>query len=247
MFRKSPVIRIEHDEKSMNWEWHPNSEKVGNVDVLSYEYEVPELISKGILPKNVQTGDTFLLSPYDDKYILIQDYEREVMQDKANRVAEIARRLGALHCHYEICVVEMKETTSDVEVYAGCKYVNVDVNVKNEEQNKMKNSIRVTSSYPNARIPSIADYKGACQYAKDHNLLRDSGVHPLLEGRNPETTNMLGEQGISINLSSDSQSVLDIAANLSILKGVFSLGFKYKDSFKYRKTVMMNINYKFAM
>ena len=73
------VIHVENDEKSLNWRWYPQvKQDMEGITVCSMEYEVPQLIHDKVLPSNVQVGEILVKSPYDEKYIRIEDYEMTV-------------------------------------------------------------------------------------------------------------------------------------------------------------------------
>lgn len=242
------VIHIENDEKSQNWRWYPQvTQDLGGITVCSMEYDVPQLIKGGVLPANVQVGEVLIKSPYDEKYIRIADYEMTTMQDKVNHVAEIARLLGASKVEHTIKLIEMKsrEWKDDGEI--DCKYFNATLEMQQSSQSKLEQSINVKSIYSQAKVPTLGDYKRAEKYAEEHNLLYDSGVVDLLQARNPMENNLLSNHTVHLNLSSELNSNMDIAFNLKVLNGVFKLNNNFQMAYKCQKTVVIDLDYEFAM
>lgn len=243
-----PVLYIESDEKSLNWKFREGFDKCkSGITVCSIDYDVPKLVENNILPGNVQIGDTFIKSPYDEKYIAIKDYEITTMQDKASHIAEVARLLGALSCEQEIEVEDVVGRKYEGTLDASYEPVKITAEVKKEVENKTKNSIRVVSTYSHAKVPTIEDYERAKEYAGLHCLLRDSSVDSLLKARNPNETNLMSEREIVVNLSSESNTNLDIAAKLSVMQNVFKLNTTFHESTKIQKNVRMILHYAFAM
>lgn len=243
-----PVLYIESDEKSLNCKFREGFDKCkGGVMVCSIDYDVPELIEENVLPGNVQIGDVFVRSPYDDKYIAIKDYEITTMQDKASHIAEVARLLGASSCQQEIEVEDVVGRKYEGTLDAGYKPVKITAEMKKEVENKTKKSIRVVSTYSQAKVPTVTDYERAREYARQHCLLLDSSVDSLLKARNPNETNLMSEREIVVNLSSESNTNLDIAAKLSVMQNVFELNSTFHESTKIQKNVRMILHYTFAM
>lgn len=243
------VIHVENDEKSLNWRWYPQvKQDMEGITVCSMEYEVPQLIHDKVLPSNVQVGEILVKSPYDEKYIRIEDYEMTVMQDKIYCVEAVARLLGASKVESSIKITDIKKRNWDAEI--GAMKVDlgeIDAKMRKEDESRLSQELIITSNYSKAKVPTIDDYKKAESYALAHNLLYDSGVKNLLDARNPSENNLLSDRTIHLNLSSELESNLDIAFKLNVLQGVFNLNTNFNMKERYSKTVVIDLKYLFAM
>ena len=85
-------------------------------------------------------------------------------------------------------------------------------------------------------------------YAQAHHLDNDSGTQTLLNSRKPGNgNNYLGRKQISIKLSTDLNTNLDVAANLTERSDIFNFSIDYYKAVQIKKDISLDVYYYFAI
>ncbi len=245
-----PVLRIEGDDRSFqinrNYFTDLASYKANTSFINSEEYACA--VKNGILPSGHIEGDTLIKSPYDEKYIAIQDYEATVMQDKSNHIAEIARMLGAVYTKCSIQINNVSERNIQGNFAAEVRKIHADFNWQQTEEARLQSLYRANQQFPAAKVPTIDTYNDAVQYAEEHHLENDSGIKILLRSRKPiDDNNLLETQKVSVQLSTELNTNLDIAAHLTERSDIFNFSFDYCRTLRRKKEVTLDIKFYFAI
>lgn len=245
-----PVLRIESDDRSyqinkkMFKNLDPYISNTSFIDIIDYNRAVNE----GILPSGYIEGDTLIKSPYDEKYIAIQDYEATVMQDKSNHIAEIARMLGAVYTKCTIQINNASERNIHGNFAADIGKIHADGTWKRMEEARLQSLYSANQQFPAAKIPSDDVYNEANKYAKEHHLENDSGISILLRSRKPSAdNNLLATQIVSVQLCTELNTNLDIAAHLTERSDIFNFSYDYCRTLRIKKEVSLDIKFYFAV
>ena len=248
-----PVLKIEGDNLvyAYNHNFYPDLNRFRQQTqvVTMDEYNIMcSSFTPGTLPIQKVIGGTMLKSPYDDKYYPIQDYENAVMHDKVNHIAEIARNLGVVYYRCVIQVSSMQSRDISVKSNGSVKDVKLDANWQQNEVSKLKSGFEMEQEFPQAAIPTVDKYQEAVLYAQAHHLDNDSGTQTLLNSRKPDNNNnYLGRKKISIKLSTDLNTNLDVAANLTERSDIFNFSIDYCKAVQIKKDISLDVYYYFAI
>jgi len=241
------VLRIENDLFAENFSDREEAEKINDIDVCSYETELPEIIEKFCLPPDISIGDTLVRSPYDkETYWHIEDYEDKVAREKASIILQIAQLLGANHYSYNSHLKSMEERCSEFNADGTYKVVDVSVDVKKKEEEIIKGAYTDADDFPNApERPSQEEFNEAMSLAKVSGLLGEPDVKALLKVCDPSKRNRLGQRKVIFSASTEANKALDIAFKLNVMKDVFKLNAGFHNSTKFVKSMQMTFIFTF--
>ncbi len=238
-----PILRVESNEVAYQATHGYFNLPDTNIQVCSVG-EVMQLQQNGILPPNtlIQMGDTWIKSPYDDKYISIRDYEFVVTKDKINHIAEIVRNLGAEKIDIEVGFEQEEERTIDSSGEINYKVINGEGGYKKVDASEIINRYKLNDD--NLQCPfDIDTYQYALAYANVHCLYHDSDIASLFQFRNlPNNRVSSGNRRIDIVMSNDLNQNLEIAAKLQVLPDIFKLDATFKKITKTKKNFKMTFN-----
>lgn len=245
-----PLIRIESEDLAYqinhNYFANLNAYKLCTSFVDIDEYL--EAVTNGFLPGGHIPGDTLIKSPYDNKYIAIQEYEATVMQDKANHIAEIARRLGAVYTKCSINLDRCSERQIKGNISADIKNMHANASWQQQEEKRLKGMYNLNQQFSAAEVPTEEIYRAAIDYAERHHLKNDSGTEILLNSREPSShNNLLETQSVKVHLCTDLNTNLEIAAQLTERNDIFSFSNDFYRSVKIKKDVSLEIMFYFAV
>ena len=245
-----PLIRIEGDELvyqvNHNYFSNLNAFKLSTTFLDIDEYM--QAVDDGLLPGGHILGDTLIRSPYDDKYVSIQNYEATVMQDKANHIAEIARMLGAVYTKCSIKLDNCSDRQIKGNINADIKKLHADSSWQIQEEKRLKGQYNLDQQFSAAEVPTEEIYNEAVNYTKEHHLEYDSGTSLLIRSRKPSShNNLLETQSVLVQLCTDLNTNLEIAANLTERSDIFSFSNDYYKSVKIKKDVSLEIKFYFAV
>lgn len=241
------VIRIERDELSRTFPKNPDIpvSMKKQIDICSYEDELPALIECYGLPKDIDEGDTFIQSPYDPKvYWRIENYEDYTIRQKNNKMVEIAQLLGIKSYSCEVQLLELKKRQIDVNAKGGYKLVTADASVKSSIDESMRQTYKMTNEWQGKR-PSQDKYEEAIQIAKEYGLYNDPTVNNLLIMCDPSKNNKLGKQEISYSINTDINKNLDIACNIASCTG-FQVNAEFESKTEYHKELVVHFTMEFS-
>lgn len=241
------ILRIENACLAENFLDREESEKVGDVDVCSYEDELPVLVEKLCLPPDIYIGSTLIRSPYDKEiYWDIEDYEEKVTRAKAAMILQIAQLLGAKEYEYSSSLKSIQERSSEFNADGTYKVVSVSLEIKNQEKEAIAGKYSDKNIFPNApERPSQEDHQDALKLAKQTGLYGEPDINSLLKLCDPSKKNRLGTRIVEISASTESTKALDMAFGLNVMPDIFKLNAGFKRSTQYIKSIQMTFTFKF--
>lgn len=216
------VIRIEPQKIAGSWKWEKNSEKIpSSLMIIDPEFD-KNLLPASLSPAVCQYGQTYLKCPFDDRYILLQEYEDTVLQAKIREIVNILTDLGATYIKWETQLIRLKQREIDNDFNAVIPQG--DLQIKNKSSESEAISHKFSSEWTNEAIGVNKEgYETALMRAKQCGLENDMVISTLLKGRNPQgkARNKTFKQSTCI--SSELNNVLDVACSLNAIKGLVHL------------------------
>lgn len=220
------VIRIERSSDigacKLNRKFDELSNSIKFLDVNSdcrdgEDEELYQLLRKSI-KSEPKYEDTFLKSPFDDKYFSIEEYGKKVEDAKQNHFFEICRLLGASKVKYTERASDRKNKNINFKSDFGFKgKVELDLRTDKKEDSVTVRDQKVFGSY--VSVLSLENcYKKAREYAEKYNLLNDDRIQKFINGRSPDE-NRLKYYEETICISEEVNSKINIATDLKCLKG----------------------------
>lgn len=213
------VIRIEPQKIAGSWKWEKNSDMIpSSLMIIDPEFD-GHLLPASLPPALCQYGQTYLKCPFDDRYILLQEYEDTVLQAKIREIVNILTDLGATYIKWETQLVGLKQRDIDEEFNALIPQGDLQTKFKSSESEAKSN--KFSSEWTNEAIGVDKEaYETALMRAKQCGLENDMVISTLLNARNPQKKARSKTFKQSTCISSELNNVLDVACNLNALKGL---------------------------
>ena len=108
------------------------------------------LLPASLPPALCQYGQTYLKCPFDDRYILLQEYEDTVLQAKIREIVNILTDLGATYIKWETQLVGLKQRDIDEEFNALIPQGDLQTKFKSSESEAKSN--KFSSEWTNEAI-----------------------------------------------------------------------------------------------
>ncbi|UZR99852.1 hypothetical protein [Chondrinema litorale] len=231
-------------------------------DVLASKYEdnYDNVISKNIqlLPNNkieeflkihevlgsqkISNNSILIAHPYKANcFVSIQNSNELLQREKLLNTANIAKILGAKS--FEVKSIRIKETEKNYKIDANGKYKCISTTLKTEKN--VDEKTHKNFSLKNYYIGSEPDYQKAKEKLYSYGLNIDPEISALVESRNPIDSNLLSQQEILLNTSSELNESLDIASNLMLLSNMVEIGVSFKSKIHIRESVELSIKITF--
>ena len=186
------------------------------------------------LPSTAWKGDICLKSPFEDKYILMNEFEETLKLDKIDFICCILQQLGATKVTYTTKRTESEIVTWDAKGKLTVKPKGKgEIDVKGSNSNTDEGSLSQEIVYSGLNSNSVDQsvlqecWELAKQKAKDFNLENDSFVRFVLESRNPKNKNVQLSFSRTTELTSECNSTLNIVGRLSAVK-LFSVSGEFE-------------------
>ncbi|WP_418877500.1 hypothetical protein [Xylanibacter rarus] len=216
------VIRIEPLKIAGSWKWEENSEKIpSSLMIIDPEFD-KHLLPASLSPAVCQYGQTYLKCPFDDRYILLQEYEDTVLQAKIREIVNILTDLGATYIKWETELIGLKQRDIDEEFNTVIPQGDLKIRMKSSESEAINH--KFSSEWTNEAIEIDKEgYETALVRAKQCGLENDMVISTLLNARNPQKKARNKTLKQSTCISSELNNVLDIACSLNAIKGLIHL------------------------
>lgn len=236
-YSEKAIIRIERQKIFNLWEVDKNARHVAHDVWLADPYYDKDSLPACI--QNVQYGDTFLRSPYNDNlFYRVEEYKEKVYHEKQYLVLNLLQCLGARTVSYETYVesISEREISNELKVEARVAKLSLDTQAEQLIQKK----------YAEKKILTIEGGKINWDEAKklvaEHHLAQDSFINFLMNLRKPGVINACQQYEQVCSLSSEADSILNIAVNLNAIKVIkvsdkFTQVTRQKEDLKTRFTV----------
>jgi hypothetical protein len=236
------VLHIVSPERAINYKWEENADKLpSGLQIISIDdyNSLPDSIKRSRFG-NVNLNDVLILEPYTKRYIAATQAEQEFFKGKFNTLTNIARLLGATKVEYKFESLEEKKR----ELNANGDFVDVSVGYAEQHREQYKSLYEKKRDYPGDY--TLEGFKEAEKICKDTGLIYVPRFKDLLNQRNPKYPNPIKKETYRIELSSELNDSFEIAFNLNILKGVFSLSARMSESISSFKRLVFETNLEFA-
>lgn len=237
------VICIVEAERSINWRWEQNVNKImSGVQIVS-EDDFAAIIKENRYQVDcighIRAGTTLMKHPFlKDRYLDINSAEDILFRDKLNCMATIAKLLGVTRFEAKAMFLEEGKREMDILGNIGCKYVDLSAQYREIQNSKYSKTYCRKETFCGNVLNREAHDK-ALERAKSYGLYEDADIAYLLEQRNPKDENRLSSQEIKVELSRELNNSLDCAFSLNVLGGVFSLSANFKEITSQKKTVIL--------
>ena len=228
------VIYVTTPEKSINYKWTDNSEKLSpDIQVVSIE-DVKKL-DRDIVDAKVRLGTILTRHPFKEKYIEIEKLEDAITKEKLKCLGLIAFHLGAKEYENLFAFEDTQEAKVGADGQANYKFVETGFKVDIHEKDVKTGKYWSHRTFEGC-ILTEESYAIAVDKAKEYGLYYDDEVQLLLETRNPRYGNRQTSSHIEFELTRELNSSLDIAFNLKVAN-VFGLNANYNQLLIERKKI----------
>lgn len=247
----SDVVLVTSDEKSINYKWENNSEKLKAIDVISADYgwkdgkfENFEFI--GLIPN---TEQVFLKSPFEkNTYVAIEKAEDDFFKKKISLYKKIVRKLGAKNFSAKAEFIEEKRISNEGSVnisYAPA--ADLSVSAKTEIENKIAKNYELEAKFQKDDEPfdRALGYKNAKEDLEKYNLQKEYDLVDLIEGCDPNEQNTYSSQIVKFELTAELNSLIELSANINVMGGVFELGTSFKQRTESLKKIVLRTEVNF--
>lgn len=200
-----------------------------------------------ILHTEAAANETYIRSPYNDEcYYRIENYEESAWQSKISNIANIARYLGATKADFKVIQCTKQTRDTNVNVHASSIPVSGSFDFTQNEKNSLTNMFNTSLQFQNTYQPTPESYQKAVELAEKHHLyFNNEPMQMMLAMRNPnDIANTLTGFNLHIELCSETNSDLKIAANLAAVKWI-KLDGDFKSATQYVKSVSVDVHFDF--
>lgn len=243
------AIYIATDERSLNYKWIDESAKDLNAGALVLsEVYLPQLQAEGIIPYGTRVGDILVRNPFNVEtaaFCKIGDAARNIREAKWNNIVQLATTyLGASNVHLEI--KEIKTCNKEIDANGNIKTPvwEVKLDVKHQNDITEQCSSLYDAMGPGAARLTIEQYEAARAKAKEFYLLQDPEVQTLLRLRDPRGFNS-NHYHARFSLTSEENSVLDVALSFSTLKKTLNIGAGMVATMQKRTEITIEVTFDF--
>lgn len=162
----------------------------------------------------IQAGNVLLQSPFSENYYeLVDNASRAFALEKYTLLSHLAQLLGAVSVTVD--AIENTRTGERTEIQADGTLVGrgVKTNVRSDSTADLSRAFRLFDEFPG----SDPDIELARAFLEDHALSQDGELANLIRSRDVPH-NRMEHRTLTVDLSSESQRTLDVAASISVPK-----------------------------
>ena len=239
---KGEVLHIVNPEKAINYKWEKDSDKLSSgLQIISIDEiaNLPEDVRKSHFGnKLISENDVLIFEPYSQRYVPVTEAQQSYLDRKYEALSLIAGLLGASKISMKVKTIEMEKRVLTADGEITYKAVDISLGIEKEQFEKYTCQYNKCSEYPNPGLTTVG-YLKAERICKETSLIYDPEFKSLLDQRNPEHPNPIKKAVCNIELSRELNRHLDIAFNLNVLRGVFSLNASTKESISSSKKVII--------
>lgn len=240
------VILVETAENKWRCEDNPEIKKnIGSVVVYTYD-EVKANESQiigGISNNKLEIrGRTYIYDDGIDKFVLNDsNVDINLYKEKINIFVDFLRLLGAVKFEGEVRISEEDKSKLNNKTKIKAKTVKADVDVCLRSESELKQYLKLSATM-NGRNLTDEEYGAAVDFYNASPMLKNnSDCWIMLRGRNPKE-NEYKKYKVSLCLSANLQSSIDVASSLSAIK-LFSV----KNDFTKERIVNKNVSVNFEV
>lgn len=241
----SKVVVFTREEDVLASKYDNNYEDVMANDIIMLPNEKIKDFNKTyhiIGNKKVSNNSVLIAHPYKENYFIsIEDSDEIIQREKLNNTSDLARLLGAKK--FEVLSISQLETKKeyDLDIDGKLKINTLKVNVNKNIDEQTKKTYSLSNQYPGAK----PDFEKALIKLNEYGLNIDPEVKALVQSRNPNDSNLLSSQKITLKTTSEINESLDTASSLVALGGILDISASFKNRISSRKSMELTINIEF--
>ena len=242
------VIMFLDDVKKRAAKWESGYGNIVNkqISLISLE-EFPELKNNGLEFSENSTpmnGSVYLPHPFQkNEYVELEKSSHSIQIEKINNFSHICQLLGASEIIVNKVITTVKEFEFNNETGLRTPKSNVSNKIKKRSEENNTRVYKLHQKFGEVRTPNYA----AAYKTYQERLLGDLSIKNLLDSRNPELAvgNLLSFHDMELTISNEVNSILDIASNLSGMKGFLSLSNEYQQKLRISENITLKITVNF--
>lgn len=214
----APVIYVaDSPEQAINYKWDSRANRLNRNVIVLEPHKILELGEGNehfLLPYDLTPGEVLIRHPFNQGYILATDAEVDYYKATAEGIFLIARCLGATKITYKKCNIKQFKREIDSNNSLNYKVVDLDVNVKNSKEEKLRDRITMTREFDKQEFTK-EQFEKAKSFAFERGLLMSQDIRSLLDARDPDLGAPMTRQTVNVEISSSLNKALDIAFSLN--------------------------------
>lgn len=241
------VVHIVSPEHAVNYMWEKNSEKLPrNLEIISIDdvLALPSAYRNNyIAERNLEEGAILILDPIQKIYVPAREAHNKLSESKFNALMHIASLLGAKKVSVKVDTYECQTREIRANGEIGYRISSMSTSMTESEKNTVNKKFSREKTFSGTY--STKGYTEAKRFCEEKSLLTDPTIRQLLEDRRPDHPNPLKKDVYSFELSSSSESALDIAFKLNILGGVFRIEANLNESISKSRKLSISTLFEF--
>lgn len=226
------IILETTDEKSRNYKWEDNYKSLNNISVISNEQLPEELNDFKFIGRKKGIDNVFLKNPFNDnEYIEISKAEDLIFESKIALYSEILCALGAKSFVASAEFIEEKKMEFGTDGKVKFKLATLDTATKNELSEKFQKTFNLSAKFKDTKnFDALKSYEEAKSLFKIHKLDSEKQLESLIKNNDPSKGRTQNFLDINVQISHEFTDLIECAANISTMPGVFSLSADYKSN-----------------
>jgi len=227
----SDAVLIAADEKADSYKFYDNSDKLDErLKVIAMsdlsDYGDVNFISNQTLAPGMMFGR----HPYlPNTYVDLNTFEDDIFKYTQLKMREIAFLLGATNISFTVKVLEAKKSEKNLHVEGNAKGAEVNIDAQKEEETKLKN--KYSKSFEFTGQTDKDTYEKAKKFAEESGLMSVEDIEEMLMYHDPDLPSKELSREVTLEISKEFNSRLDIAATVDYLK-IFNVKADYEEKFK---------------
>lgn len=228
---KNDAVLIATDEKAYSYKFYDNSDKLDeHLKVIAMsdlsDYGDVNFISNQTLAPGMMFGR----HPYlPNTYVDLNTFEDDIFKYTQLKMREIAFLLGAKNISFTVKVLEAKKSEKNLHVEGNAKGAEVNIDAQKEEETKLKN--KYSKSFKFTGQTDKDSYEKAKKFAEESGLMSVEDIEEMLMYHDPDLPGKELSREVTLEISKEFNSRLDIAATVDYLK-IFNVKAGYEEKFK---------------
>ena len=171
-------------------------------------------------------------NPFNDKeYIEISKAEDLIFESKIAIYSEILCALGAKSFVADAEFIEEKKRKVGTDGKVQIELVKLDTATKKEMSEKFKKTFVLSAKFKDSKnFDALKSYEEAKSLFKIHKLDSEKQLGSLIKNNDPSKGRTQNFMDVNVQISQEFNDLIEYAANISTMSGVFSLSADYKSN-----------------
>ncbi|MBZ9631623.1 hypothetical protein LB465_12605 [Salegentibacter sp. LM13S] len=240
------VFLDKYQVKAAKWEEEYRTFKNNPISLKSLE-DIAEMEKSSIIfsgQKYPKIGSVYITHPFKkSEFVELSTSSQNIQIEKINNFCHICQLLGASEIEANNVITEIKEFEFENKTGLRIPKASINNKIKKKREEANKRVYKLHQTFGENRTPNYA----AAYKTYEERLKGDLNIRNLLDSRNPDLAkgNLLSLHKMELTISSELNSLLDIASNLSGVKQVFSLSNEYQQKFRMFEEITLQLIVKF--